>query len=164
MSLRRLTFGAALAVAAEASIFWEKLGLYYDDMSIDNLQQVMAWQIAGLFLPLLAGPMKVVAYLFWNVDQAEAADYMKAYLYFYDIYYLENFWGYFMDYLVYGKIYDAIGWESTFTEIDFEPTDLLCYDLNGFDPDTSLVSPIPAYGDNTISLAASVTCTTAVNS
>ena len=115
MSLRRLTFGAALAVAAEASIFWEKLGLYYDDMTIDNLQQVMAWQIAGLFLPLLAGPMKVVAYLFWNVDQEEAADYMRAYLYFYDIYYLENFWGYFMDYLVYGNIYDALGWETTFT-------------------------------------------------
>ena len=88
---------------------------------------------------------------------------MKAYLYFYDIYYLENFWGYFMDYLVYGNIYDALGWNTTFSEIDFAPADLLCYDLNGFDPDVSLVSPIPVYGDNVISLAASITCTTAVN-
>ena len=163
MSLRRLTFGAALAVAAEASIFWEKLGLYLDDMSIDNLQQVMAWQIAGLFLPLLAGPMKVVSYLLWNVDQAEASDYMRAYLYFYDIYYLDNFWGYFMDYIVYGTIYDRLGWTTTFVEIDFEPADLLCYDLNGFDPDVSLVSPLPIYGDNAISLAASVSCTAPVN-
>lgn len=38
MSMKRITFVAALAVAAEASIFWEKLGYYYDDMTIVNLQ------------------------------------------------------------------------------------------------------------------------------
>lgn len=156
------TTAALLASAAEASIFWEKLQSFYGDMSFENFQEVLAWQIAGLFIPLVAGPMRVAAYILWNVDQAEGADYMKAYLYFYDIYGLDTFWGYFMDYAIYGKIYSILGWTTDFYEIDFAPTDILCYALNGYDPAVPS-STVPSYAQNSIATAAGVTCTSAVS-
>ena len=63
---------------------------------------------------------------------------MKAYLYHFGIYNLNNFAAYFMDYLIYGQIYKSIGWTTDFYEINFSPSDILCYDLNGFagDPAT----------------------------
>lgn len=140
-----MTTLAAVGVAGtQASIFWEKLSDFYADMTFANWQQAAAWQIGGLVVPMLAGPMYVVAYLLWNVDQQEASDYMRAYLYFEDIYTLDNFWGYFMDYLIYGELYSLLGWETDFYEIDFAPVDLLCYNLNGYDP-TDSNSSIPTY-------------------
>lgn len=156
--LKTLATAAAMcAGAAEASIFWEKLNVFYDDMSVEGLQEVLAWQIAGLFIPLVAGPMRVATYILWNVDQEEGADYMKAYLYFYDIYSMENLYGYFMDYAIYGRIYDILGWTTDFYEIDFEPADILCYNLNGYDP-VSSPSSIPTYSQTTEATAASIAC------
>ena len=102
--------------------------------------------------------MYVVTYLFWNTAQDSDYDYMRAYLYFYDIYDEDNLWGYFMDYIIYGKLYDLLGWTTDFYEIDFLPDDLLCYNLNGFDPDVSMDSPIPVYEQTAAATAASITC------
>jgi hypothetical protein len=77
---------------------------------------------------------------------------MKAYLYFYDIHDLNNFWGYFMDYAVYGQIYSFIpGFSTDFYEINFTPDDLLCYELNGYDP-VSNPSSVPTFstGDTVV--------------
>ena len=156
---------ALCLVQVEASIFWEKLLSFFNAPSLAKWNEVVAWQVAGLFLPLITGPMKIVAYLFWNVDQDVGADYMKAYLYFYDIKTLENFWGYFADYIVYGTIYSFIPGASTdFYEIPLTtlPDDLLCYNLNGYDPDSN-PSSVPTYGSNSASDAAGVTCTSAVD-
>ena len=87
-------------------------------------------------MPLAAGPMRVVANIIWNLPQGQSADYMKAYLYFYDITDLNDFWGYFMDYAVYGQLYAMAGFSSDFYEINFEPVDIMCYILNGYDPVT----------------------------
>ena len=57
-----------LAAAAEASIFWEKLQSFFDNLTVKKFQEVLAWQVAGLFIPLVAGPMRVAAYLMWNVN------------------------------------------------------------------------------------------------
>ena len=35
---------------------------------------------------------------------------MRAYLYFYGISNEDQFWGYFMDFIVYGKVYGMVGW------------------------------------------------------
>ena len=147
----------AIASAAQASIFWEKLKIFFDTPSIQHYEEVLSWQIAGLMIPLVAGPMRVAANILWSVAQDQSADYMKAYLYFYDIYDVDNFWGYFMDYSIYGKLYPIIGWETDFTEIDFAPSDILCYNLNGFDPDDDTTS-IPTYSQTTEATDAGVTC------
>lgn len=59
---------AAIASVAQASIFWEKLTNFYSDLSLENFEEVLAWQIAGLVIPLVAGPMRVASYILWNID------------------------------------------------------------------------------------------------
>lgn len=99
---RFTTICALTAGAAQASILWEQLDNYLLDKSMANLEQLFAWQIASLIIPLFAGPMRVVSYIYWNVAQGQSADVMKAYLYFYDITTTDQFWGYWMDYFIYG--------------------------------------------------------------
>ena len=53
----------------EASIFWEKLKGFFGELTVVKFQEVLAWQVAGLFIPLVAGPMRVVAYILWNIEQ-----------------------------------------------------------------------------------------------
>ena len=146
----------------EASIFWEKLKGFFNNLSTAKFQEVVAWQVAGLFIPLVAGPMRVVAYILWTTPQGQSADFMKAYLYYYDITNIDQFWGYFMDYAIYGQIYKLLpGFSTDFYEIDFEPADILCYQLNGYDP-VSSPSPTPSYGQTAEATGAGVTCTSAV--
>ena len=76
-------------------------------------------------------------------------DYLKAYLYFEDIYTADNLFGYYMDWIIYGQLYPQfekytkIPLKTTFVEIDMFPSDIACYKLNGFDPKISMTSPIP---------------------
>ena len=65
-------------------------------------------------------------------------------MYFYDISYIDQFWGYWVDYVIYGMIYPMAGFETDFFEINFEPADILCYELNGYDP-TDANPTLPTY-------------------
>ncbi len=68
--MNRFATTCALAVGiAEASIFWEQLDTFLLTKDLQTFEQVLAWQIAGLVIPLLAGPMRVVANIFWTVNQ-----------------------------------------------------------------------------------------------
>ena len=87
---------------------------------------------------------------------------MKAYLYFFDIYTTDDMAAYFLDYAVYGLIYPMVGFATDFYEIDFAPTDILCYNLNGWDGDTETGGP-PTYTQTTEATAASITCTSAAS-
>ena len=60
-----------------------------------------------------------------------------------------------MDYAIYGKIYGILGWDAGFYEIDFAPSDILCYELNDYATDSS---DVPTYSLNSIALAAGVAC------
>ena len=77
----------------------------------------------------------------------------------YQIIYVDQFWGYFMDYAIYGKIYPLANFTTDFEEISFTPEDLLCYNYNSFDPDTSLTDNLPCYGQTDEATAMSVVCT-----
>ena len=94
---------------------------------------------------------------------------MKAYLYYFSIIDTNTFWGYFMDYAIYGRIYPLLAFETDFYEINFAPSDILCYDLNSYDPVTN-ASSTPTYstancdtllGGSGTCAAAGITCTTA---
>ena len=50
-----------------------------------------------------------------------------------------------MDFIVYGKVYGLVGWTTDFAEINFAPSDITCYNRNGYDP-TVANSPVPTYG------------------
>ena len=49
-----------------------------------------------------------------------------------------------MDYSIYGMLYPMVGWTTDFEAIDFAAEDLVCYELNGYDPVTS-PDTIPTY-------------------
>ena len=135
-----------MVAGAEASIFWQKLKGFFGDLSTAKFQEVVAWQVAGLFIPVVAGPLRVCAYILWNEPQGQAADFMKAYFYYFDIVDLNSLWGYFMDFAIYGKIYGLLpGFSTDFYEISFSPDDILCYQLNGYDP-VSNPGSVPTYG------------------
>ena len=50
---------------------------------------------------------------------------------------------YIMDYIMYGVVYDMLGWDTTFTEINFFPSDLMCYVYNKYDDDAA-TSTVPS--------------------
>ncbi len=50
---------------------------------------------------------------------------------------------YLMDFIMYGVIYDMFGWSTTFTEINFFNSDLLCYSYN-FYGSTNAAAAIPS--------------------
>ena len=85
---------------------------------------------------------------------------MQAYLYFFDITTLNDFWIYFMDYAIYGQIYGILGWDAGFYEIDFAPADILCYELNDFATDSS---DVPTYSQTSLADVAGVSCDTAAS-
>ncbi len=67
MGLKKLLAGLVLLLAScEGSIFWEKMMSFFATTTTSKFQEVVAWQIAGLFIPLVAGPMRVVANILWN--------------------------------------------------------------------------------------------------
>jgi hypothetical protein len=81
-------------------------------------------------------------------------------MYFYGIEDVDSYFGYFMDYAIYGAIYPAVGFDTDFVEIDFEVDDILCYNLNGYDPEDSS-SSIPTYTQTAEATANGDTCTSA---
>ena len=77
----------------------------------------------------------------------------------YQIIYVDQFWGYFMDYAIYGMIYPLANFTTDFEEISFTPEDLLCYNYNDFDPTVSLTDNLPCYAQTDEATAMSVVCT-----
>ena len=57
---------ACLISTAEASIFLTKMTKYLNDASFDTLKELGIWQLGGLVFPLIAGPLRVVAYTLWT--------------------------------------------------------------------------------------------------
>ncbi len=55
----------------------------------------------------------------------------------YQITTFDKFFGYFVNYLVYGMLYPAIGFSTTFKEIVFTPSDVVCYNWNNGTPTRS---------------------------
>ena len=97
------------------------------------------WQFGGILVPLLAGPCRVAALTIWTTttngysfDTVKAMMYMK-----YQITTFDKFFGYFVNYLVYGMLYPAIGFSTTFKQITFTPADVVCYNWNNGAPTRS---------------------------
>ena len=94
--------------------------------------------MGGVLFPLLAGPVRVVAYIFWTMgaDAENPEDEMlQAWLFLeYGITSFDSFNGYFMDYVVYGFLYPMVGLDVGFQEISFEDITetIYCYNLNGY--------------------------------
>ena len=68
--LKVLIILSALAIAtSDASVFLERMVAFLPDTTLVGLEEVWLWQIAGLIIPVLAGPVYVACYLLWNTDQ-----------------------------------------------------------------------------------------------
>ena len=150
---------AMIVSYCDASIFLQKFYGFLHDTTFVRWQEAAAWQLVGLVIPLLAGPLRVASNIFWNIAQGQAVDYMRAYLYFYGITNEDQFWGYFVDYIVYGQVYGLVGWETDFAAINFAPSDIVCYNKNGYDP-TVANSPLPTFGPpDSVATAMGKACT-----
>ena len=58
---------------------------------------------------------------------------IKAMLYLdYKIYSIDDLMAYLVDYIVFGQMYPLVGFTSTFTEINFFPTNIFCYQYNWY--------------------------------
>ena len=62
---------ALLISSADASIFLTKMSKYLNDPTFDTLKELGIWQIGGLLFPILAGPLRVVAYILWTTGEGE---------------------------------------------------------------------------------------------
>ena len=99
--------------------------------------------------PLLAGPCRIAAFSIWNYSQTNNgttidAGMTKAMLYVdYNISTTDDLMAYLVDYVIYGKTYPALGMNSTFTEIDFFPEDIMCYVYNFYDDPTHDYYKVP---------------------
>ena len=122
-----------LAVQAEASVFLEFMYYWLELTDMASFKALLVWQLGGLFVPLMAGPTRIAANAIWNYSQEDNgvtidSQVLRAYLYVgYDIKTSDDLNAYLIDFVVYGKIYDVLGLSTTFTEIDFFPSDLFCY-------------------------------------
>ena len=132
---------ALLFSSVDASIFLKKMTKYLNAPSMDTLKELAIWQVGGLLFPLLAGPLRVVAWTLWTTgesDQYPTNEMFQAYLFLNNgITSFDSFNGYWVDYVVYGKIYPMIGLDVGFVEIDLQAIidngdELLCYNLNGY--------------------------------
>ena len=131
-----------LMSTADASIFLQKMTKYLNTPTIDTLKELALWQIGGLLFPVLAGPVRVVAWMLWTKGEGEiypANEMFQANLFInHGITSFDSFNGYWVDYIIYGQLYPMIGLDVGFVEIDFAAilTDtndnILCYNLNGY--------------------------------
>ena len=94
------------------------------------------WQFGGIIVPLLAGPCRVMAHTIWTTKTGEYSfDIVKGMLYLkYGITNFDKFYGYMINYVVYGFLYKALGWKTGFKEIDFFAKDVVCYEWNNGNP------------------------------
>ncbi len=60
-----------LMSTADASVFLQKMTKYLNDPSMDTLKELAIWQVGGLLFPILAGPLRVVAYMLWTIGEGE---------------------------------------------------------------------------------------------
>ena len=150
---------ALLISSADASIFLTKMSKYLNDPTFDTLKELGIWQIGGLLFPILAGPLRVIAYNFWTIGEGEAFpvnEMFQAKMFLdYGITSFDSFNGYWMDYIIYGTIYPMIGLSVDFVEIDFaaifeDGDDLLCYNLNGYGTSGGGVPDRTPIGDNDV--------------
>ena len=58
---------ACLISTVDASIFLTKMTKYLNDPSMDTLKELGIWQLGGVLFPLIAGPLRVVAYVLWTM-------------------------------------------------------------------------------------------------
>ena len=58
---------ACLISTVDASIFLTKMTNYLNDPSMDTLKALGIWQLGGVLFPLIAGPLRVVAYVLWTM-------------------------------------------------------------------------------------------------
>ena len=103
-----------------------------------------------MVVPLLAGPCRIAAYSIWSYSQTSNgvtidAGMIKAMLYVdYSISTTDDLMAYLVDLIVYGYTYPALGMSSTFTEINFFPSDIMCYLYNFYDDSTSAYYAVPS--------------------
>ena len=62
----------------------------------------------------------------------------------YSISEIDDLMVYLVDYIVYDIIYGLVGFSSTFTEINFFPTNIQCYKWNFYDDSTNAAYAVPA--------------------
>ena len=55
-----------LVQQAQASIFLEFMNIFLAELNFKTFKNLLAWQMGGLVVPLLAGPLRSVAFVFWN--------------------------------------------------------------------------------------------------
>ena len=58
---------AMIVSYCNASIFLEKFYGFLHETTFARWQEAAAWQLVGLVIPLLAGPVRVVSDVFWNI-------------------------------------------------------------------------------------------------
>ena len=62
---------ALLFSTVDASIFLSKMTKYLNAPSMATLKELAIWQVGGLLFPLLAGPLRVVAWTLWTTGEDE---------------------------------------------------------------------------------------------
>ncbi len=62
---------ACLISTVDASIFLTKMTKYLNDPSMDTLTELGLWQLGGVLFPLIAGPLRVAAYVLWTMGAEE---------------------------------------------------------------------------------------------
>ncbi len=135
------TFGFLFSTA-NASIFLEKMTKYLNTPSMDTLKELVIWQIGGLLFPILAGPLRVVAWMLWTTGEGSTPpvnELLQSYMFLnHGITSFDSFNGYWVDYIIYGMLYKMVSLDVGFVEIDFvaltagNTGDMLCYNLNGY--------------------------------
>ncbi len=109
---------ACLISTADASIFLTKMTKYLNAPSMDTLKELGIWQLGGVLFPLLAGPLRVVAYILWTMGaggEYPEDKMLQAWLFLeYGITSFDSFNGYWMDYIVYGMLYPIVGLDVGF--------------------------------------------------
>ena len=155
-----------LAQQAQASLFLEYMNIFLAELDFTTFKNLLAWQMGGLAVPLLAGPLRSVAYVFWYApyDVDTTADMVKAWLFVdYDIVTVDDFTNYLVDWIVYGKIYALVGFETSFPEIPLQDVDkyyVACFDYNNYDYENDPDNDLPFMGTLDTSLAGGYDCGT----
>ena len=131
------------------SVFLDQMIAYLNAPGATTLQSMLAWQIGGIVVPLAAGPVRCIAYMLWTSKFTISlpaiggvalppvnVDGLKAKLWYnYGITTFDQFYGYFINYAIYGVVYPQLGWKTTFKEIPLMDNnsmmEIMCYTYNG---------------------------------
>ena len=127
-----------LISTVNGSVFLTYMKKYLTTPRMDTLKELVIWQLGGVIFPLFAGPMRVIAFGLWNLEDLNdkpISEMLQARLFLnYGITNLDSFSGYWMDFLVYKIIYPMAKLDAGFVAIDFVEffgEDIICYNLYG---------------------------------